>query len=49
MTQACLKASPEFPIAKKKVNTTGNKAFQQNLPNNTSIILNSKVKCALLK
>ena len=28
MTQACLKASPEFPIAKKKVNTMGNKAFQ---------------------
>ena len=49
MTQACLKASPDFPIAKMKINTMGNKAFQKNLPNNASIILNSKEKCALLK
>ena len=28
LTQACLKASPDFPIAKMKVNTMGNKAFQ---------------------
>lgn len=49
MTQACLKASPDFPTAKMKVNTMGNKAFQKDLPNNASIILNSKVKRALLK